>query len=526
MQTSVQNFQPLEPLSHKHLQPYYTTSPHIVRYMASMLDVRPAMHVMEPCAGEGALIDAVISHYPDVAIQIDAFDINPDAIALLRKKYLHQSFVRVTERDILLDTELQWCAMSGGRYDRIIANPPFGAWQSPERRKQLKKLFPDFYVKDSYTLFLILALRLLREGGKMVFIIPDTFLSLTTHKHVRATLLQEAKISEIVLFPSSFFPNISFGYANLCLITIEKCDDQHHCMANSVRIIQGLRTVNDLSELARFERLYPQHMKSQEYSQQELYANSEHRIFCAEDTRVHRYFQGTRQFSVSDIADCVTGFYSGNDKLFLRRSPDCQKGNRYEAVEEYNTITEQEQQEQIDTIMNGFDGQRHFLPFVKGGNTRYHKPTMWYMNWSKQAIQEYRTSKKARLQNTSYYFREGLAVPMVSSSSITAALLQKRLFDQSIVGVFLHQGSLEMLRYLLAFFNSPVCNILIRAINRTANNSANYIKQIPLIIPSDAVLSDISVTVGDILEECSRHNSYSQAKEQHIHRIINELYDI
>lgn len=69
---------------------------------------------------------------------------------------------------------------------------------------------------------------------------------------------------------------------------------------------------------------------------------------------------------------------------------------------------------------------------------------------------------------------------MVSSSSITGALIDNRLFDQSIVGVFPKDESL--LLYILAFFNSPTCNKLIKTINPSANNPSNYIKKYRLFI--------------------------------------------
>ena len=516
-------------LPQKHLQSYYTTSLPIVQYMASMLDVQPDMRILEPSAGKGALIDAIVERYTDTHFQIDAFDIDHEAVAYLQERYCENAQITIAKRDVLIDTELHWYASTNGVYDRIIANPPFGAWQSPERRKHLKNLFSDFYVKETYSLFLILALRLLRESGKMVFIVPDTFLSLTMHTALRAALLKESRIIEIVLFPSSFFPSISFGYANLCIITAEKCNDKQACLSNSMHIIQGLHSVQDLSTLAKADRLYPQHIMKLEATQQEFYDTKGHRFFCTQDVKVYQYFQSSRQMLVSDVADCVTGFYSGNDKLFLRRSSENPKGNRYDILEKEMIVGEEEQKQELErygSLLNGFAGERRFLPFVKGGNMRYHKPDWWFMNWSKEAVTEYRISKKSRLQNTSYYFREGIAVPMVSSSSITASLLRKRLFDQSIVGVFLRDSNSEMLMYLLAFFNSPVCNTLIRSVNRTANNSANYIKQIPLIIPSDTVLSDIAATVQDIIDEISTSGNYNQAKENHIHQYISELYDI
>ena len=43
----------------------------------------------------------------------------------------------------------------GGGYDRIIANPLYGGWIDYDRRKQLKRLYPVLYVKETYSLFYI-----------------------------------------------------------------------------------------------------------------------------------------------------------------------------------------------------------------------------------------------------------------------------------------------------------------------------------------------------------------------------------
>jgi hypothetical protein len=84
---------------------------------------------------------------------------------------------------------------------------------------------------------------------------------------------------------------------------------------------------------------------------------------------------------------------------------------------------------------------------------------------------------------------------MVSSSSITGALIDGRLFDQSIVGIFPKEGMQNLLMYLLGFFNSRICNQLIRTINASTNNSSNYIKKIPLIIPEQCQLDEVSAIV-------------------------------
>ena len=144
------------------------------------------------------------------------------------------------------------------------------------------------------------------------------------------------------------------------------------------------------------------------------------------------------------------------------------------------------------------------------------------MNWSKEAVNHYKTNKKARFQNPQYYFKFGVGVPMISSSSITASLIENKLFDQSIVGIFPKDKSLTL--YLLAFFNSPTCNKLIRTINPSANNPANYIKKIPFVLPTDKQKIFIDETVQRILDEIKTTGHYTEILETELNEIMEIIY--
>ena len=44
---------------------FYTHSPPIVRYMLRMADVHPRHRVLEPCAGDGAFLTALLDRQPE-----------------------------------------------------------------------------------------------------------------------------------------------------------------------------------------------------------------------------------------------------------------------------------------------------------------------------------------------------------------------------------------------------------------------------------------------------------------------------
>ena len=144
------------------------------------------------------------------------------------------------------------------------------------------------------------------------------------------------------------------------------------------------------------------------------------------------------------------------------------------------------------------------------------------MNWSEETVTHYKADKKARFQNPKYYFKFGIGVPMISSSSITASLIENKLFDQSIVGVFPKDKSLTY--FLLAFFNSPTCNKLIRTINPSANNPANYIKKIPFVYPTNEQKEIIDNLIQEIIDNIKFGINENLCLEEKLNQTIKSIY--
>ena len=492
-------------------QAFYTKSTPIVDYMVSKLALKNGDKIFEPCGGDGVFIEAILD--ANEFANIDVCELNESAFNILQNKFAKYSTVHIRQCDTLLDSELIFNSSFGGVYDKIIANPPYGAWQDYSKRDKLKKLFPNIYAKETYALFLFRCIELLKDGGILSFIIPDTFLNLHMHKAIRQHILTKTKVIELALFPSSFFPGVNFGYANLSIITVQKSDNKSVNLNNQFKVLNGFVSVEQLADTA------DNRLKTFSFHQSEVLANPDHAFLIADNFKVVQSINNTK-IKIGDIASCVTGFYSGDDKTFLQvNSPDLKNGKNYELVDP-NSINRNYQS--ISNILEGIEGEKHFLPIVKGGNTKYLKPEGWFMKWSTEAVRHYKTDKKARFQNPQFYFKFGIGVPMISSTSITASLIENKLFDQSIVGIFPKDEALTY--YLLAFFNSPTCNTIIRTINPSANNPANYIKKIPFIMPDDKILKIITGRVNEILTSIKTNAMYDGRIELDIHSHFKILY--
>lgn len=492
-------------------QAFYTKSTPIVEYMIDKLQLRADDKIFEPCGGDGVFIEAILDRNP--FSNIDVYELNSSSVQTLKNKFSLSANVQIDQRDTLLDNDLIFNSSFGGIYDKVIANPPYGAWQDYEKRDKLKKLYPDLYAKETYSLFLYRCIELLKEGGILSFIIPDTFLNLHMHKSLRKHILERTKIIELSLFPSSFFPGVNFGYANLSIITLQKSNNRTENFKNQFNVFSGFSKVEQLGNIRN------ESLKVFKFSQEEVFANPDYAFLIADNSEVARLINNSKQ-KIGNIADCVTGFYSGDDKRFLKViSTDLKNGKNYELIDT-SKISKNFLKEV--NILDGIEGEKCFIPIVKGGNTKYLKPEGWFMNWSKEAVLHYKTDKKARFQNPKFYFKFGIGVPMISSSSITASLIEHKLFDQSIVGIFPKEKSLTF--YLLALFNSPTCNKLIRTINPSANNPANYIKKIPFVMPEPSQMKHIDKLVQEIIDSIRKTGQYPIEYEESLNQIIRETY--
>ena len=442
---------------------FFTADEVLGDYMVSLLDLTKDDLLFEPAAGDGHLIDAVKK--TQVFCRITAYELNLKQIANLKSKFGNDDSVNVVEADTILCPDLDLRENFGPRFTKILANPPYGGWQEYERRADLKKRFRGFYVRETYTLFLSRCLRLLAHGGKLVFIIPNTFLYLNMHAPLRRYILENFAIETLDVFKSSLFPGISFGYADLCIISVT---------ARRAEAIHSfrLRVVDALSE---FES--PAHIEANSsfIVQKNILRNPNYTIPVSPGNSQGEEFL-EHATSMADIANCVTGFYSGNDRQFLRRaSITAKRSNGYELVDQDRIEGDPGGMPQP---LEGIDGDRCFVPILKGGGFHFLKPTMWYVDWSKGAVAHYKSDRKARFQNASYYFQRGIGFPMVTSSRPTASLIESSLFDQSIVGIFPKDIELE---FLLAYCNSRPFWACLKSINPSANNSANYVLRTPII---------------------------------------------
>lgn len=465
--------------------------------MVSMLSLKPEDLILEPCGGEGAFIDTLLEKSPQCFI--DTVDLNDESIDIMKMKYSEYPNIKIRKTNTLTDDIFDKYSISG-HYDKIIGNPPYGGWQDYEQRDLLKKKYSGFYVKETYSLFLLRCISLLKKNGTLSFVIPDTFLYLHNHKELRKTLLFDTSIKEILIFPSKLFPGVSFGYSKLCIITIEKKNNP----MNQINIYKNITREEDFEAVMNKEDLSKFELIT--LDQESIKKNESYTFYLNNKTAA---IMSNSKLCLNDIADCVTGIYTGDNKGYIYADNEGVKGSK-----DYKIVDH----EFIDHDCENLTGTSHqykYVPIIKGNSSSAYtrKTNDWYIDWRQEAIKFYNTNKKSRFQNSQYYFKKGIAVPMVKSSKIRATIFDKKVFDQSIVGVFPREE--KYILFILGLLNSNIAKDLLFNINPTANNSANYIKRIPIALPSEEELKVINTLVNNLIE--NQNDDQSQEKLDHLY---------
>lgn len=182
----------------QHIKCDVFTPDHISQRMASFLGTSGTL--LEPSCGTGNLLNYI--SLPSFE-RIDVYDIKQEYLNEIQDlENLSKHCCDFIKEDIRV------------KYDNIILNPPYIKIQdlSPDYRSFIKKHYSHHFAGsfDLYLVFLSKCLSLLKPGGKMVAITPNSYLISANSKKFRRFLIDNHLIQEVVDYGhEKVFPGVS-----------------------------------------------------------------------------------------------------------------------------------------------------------------------------------------------------------------------------------------------------------------------------------------------------------------------------
>ncbi len=469
----------------KSFQGFFTNADDIRHTMIELLGDVTNQEIIEPCFGEGAFIKNLIGHPK----KIDAIDI--DGNHFKNKPDVNNcNYYNLDYLNYFVNPDNRVLTLPETKYDSTICNPPYGLKFSKEYRKLIKKKFPDVYARESYGLFFYLTIKQLNENGRYVFIMPDTFFTSRNLGYLRKYIVNSAQPTHIIQFKSKRFGSVNFGYGNLCIIAGTK---KAISPSNKTNWIDAVSSDDSLLDLLKADNTT---------------VNGQYFIDHADDAWISPKISNTVTFSrevvnLSEIAECKTGIYTGDNTRFCgfnEQSPP-KRINGHPVDWDFVVHSPSDEEKKL-----GIKNDKAYVPFIRGGHRQVFEKTNSCICWDVDAINFYRTDKKARLQNKDFYFKTGLAVPMVTSGKISASEMKNSIFDQGVVGIFAYDDNYH--NFLLLYLNDDFAYKLKALISPGANNSANYLKKMP--VPK---LTNLELDEATNLVNLSKDIGWANTKE-------------
>jgi adenine-specific DNA methylase len=258
--------------------------------------------ILEPSCGDGVFLEQIktsdIKYNSITAVEVDAVEAKKAAsVDLSNKVVLNEdfhAFANVTEQ----------------RFDLVVGNPPYIRYQYFDREQQIEaeKIFQNANLKyskltNAWVSFVVGSSLLLKEKGKIGFVLPAEILQVSYAMTLRNFLSHYYNKINIVSFKKLVFPDIQ---QEVILLLCEKNNTNEHYIEHiEVEDIDDLRTLNILSLKKSKKRI---DFKSNKWT---FYFLEQKEIdFLEEITK-----NGTIP-KLGDFADAEVGITTGSNEFF------------------------------------------------------------------------------------------------------------------------------------------------------------------------------------------------------------------
>jgi adenine-specific DNA-methyltransferase len=407
-----------------------------------------ANRIIEPAGGDGVFVRSLLKSGVDPSV-IEVWDIDPDT-----EPAIDQLGASFSLGDTLART------IPEKSIDVVVGNPPYLNKRSSyirANRSWLSKKFSEVGASETYTMFTYAMVRALRPGGRLGFILSDTFLSLGTHRRFREWLLNNVKIVEITLAPSRLFN----AAVTTAIIIVERCEADEERNDNIVEFYSRRRD----------ETEYGNGVGIAKVRQADLW-RTPNRAFIPVEKSVLNLFSVHPALGEAGI-DGHIGMHTKDN----RRSLVAVEANGAEAAK------------QAAALKTGT-----LLPYIKtGGIADYWSPVREYLRWSGSMRKQYVMPAK------NYFGKKGVAISGISSRLSARIMDAGCYWDTNKV-----MGFVNRTRYtdatVVGLLNSRLYNYIAKGIlNTTSSIQIEDIRRIPLIDLSDDTAGKIDRLVKKIV---------------------------
>lgn len=339
-------------------------------------------------------------------------------------------------------------------FDVAVANPPYT--DSSDFGPELKEFAEANYKKpmkfniNLYACFIKRCCELTDNLGKVGMVNPPTFMYIKTFEDARKYMVEKTHISLFVEwgYLGMFSPSARVDSAFFIL-------DKNKSKEDSLFI-----KLNDLYEMKRKKVLFDAYAD---------YCNGQpnDRVYLLPQDKLKAIKSWPFIYWISDEFREKFGNLLLDDVAKIKQGIATTNNNRF------------------CRLWWEIEGSsQNYYPYSKGGAYNKWAGNLWlYINWEESSVSY--ISKRGRLQNKDYYFKEGVTYSGSGSKGTSFREFPKDcLFDVGGSCIFPTEKYNNRF-YLLAFLNTSLCFYIADCLNPTVNTQVGDMQRVPFIIPSE-----------------------------------------
>jgi len=463
-----------------------------------------------------------------------------------------------------------------GGFDIVIANPPYGVKVDTEVRDEF-----GVQSKDSYGVFAVLGLRILKHGGTLCYIMSDTWQTIRTHKKLRNIFLKETDAQYLISVPSDIFAaTVNTGVYSFVkrLKPRERFDDNgdNWLLAADfsplkIRQQNGKLDSGDLE--AAFELLIEEDTFDETKDGYTIESNRDFAIFAYRQKLIprfsnHSFFIASPKLFglMRDVGNKYeqTGptlddqekppiykiDYNGKEREILkfanasktlggvmssdnRRFLGIREGSSFSSSI-YRTIPSELIVKRVlteDEKLNGINNREHYVWIDKGGVavkegmfSNYFVRTDFLIDWSIESVRVMRQNNG--LRNQHHYFKYGIVYSEAGINSPTFRLSCGQVFAKASPCIFVYEsyGNNEEILGLLC---SKLSRFLFKNyVNHTVHTVMEDIGE--FIVINKMKCDDIGELVTVIIKKQKSNPQYNYMTNEQIEidRLVYQMYNL
>ncbi|CAN1546409.1 Restriction modification methylase Eco57I [Sphingomonadaceae bacterium] len=448
---------------------------------------QPTLSAQQPTSKEAKAIKALVTLF-DGAKTFGSLITVPDAVMqslpllneLLAKPLTGDLLLRQAQEDAqeALKPLVAQAQQLGGRYDCVVANPPYmgGRFFSPRLKNWAEQFYPDSR-SDLFTCFMEKSHNLSKLAGRCAFVTIPNWMFLSSFEEFRANLYNNFFIESLVHNGRGVFGS-DFGSNSIVMRSIKS----ENYTAKFFRLFEKAGSVAENEEL--MERL--------KVSSPFLRRISD---FQSIPSGSVSYWVGKKSYEIfrtsnplGSLAEPKQGIATADNDTFLRmwHEPDFA-----------NTCFD------AKNASEAINSNCKWFPYNKGGDYR-----KWYgnrehvVNWKNDGLdiksfKDKNGKQRSAIRNPSFFFREGATWSFVSSSYFGVRYTPIGcIFDVGGSSIFPPNAHLHSLVGLLT---SKVSSYFLGAINPTLNFQVGNVGSIPC--PADVLdITEIKINSERLIE--------------------------